>query len=208
MHVYVRPSPQASTMAPRAQFEADQKPRSVGMIYCRRSVVFVAIALLALAFESRTLALDLGRRPLLGITAKNLSQAERDANHLGADQGVSVQPIVPGSAAERAGIKAGDILLAIDGVKVSALIAFLQTVRLHHAGEAITVTVLRAGERREIVATLAELPRETAPDFDVIYDAVSTDTGLRRIIVTVPRTGPAGARPAVLLIGGIDLAWG
>jgi pimeloyl-ACP methyl ester carboxylesterase len=50
---------------------------------------------------------------------------------------------------------------------------------------------------------LTGLPLETDPDFDVIYDAVSTDTGLRRVIVTVPRTGPEGARPAVLLIGGI-----
>jgi hypothetical protein len=38
----------------------------------RRSVVFVTIALLALVFVSPTLALDLGRRPLLDITAKNL----------------------------------------------------------------------------------------------------------------------------------------
>jgi len=47
------------------------------------------------------------------------------------------------------------------------------------------------------------LPLETNPDFDVIYDAVSTDTGLRRVIVTVPHTGPEGTHPALLLIGGI-----
>jgi pimeloyl-ACP methyl ester carboxylesterase len=63
--------------------------------------------------------------------------------------------------------------------------------------------VLRAGERREIIATLAGLPLETNPDFDVIYDAVATEAGLRRVIVTVPRAGSEGARPAVLLIGGI-----
>jgi S1-C subfamily serine protease len=54
---------------------------------------------------SATLALDLARRPLLGVSAENLSQADRDANHLVADQGVSVQRIVTGSAAERAGIE-------------------------------------------------------------------------------------------------------
>jgi pimeloyl-ACP methyl ester carboxylesterase len=167
-----------------------------------RGVILVAIALLALAFVPPTLARDLGRRPLLGITAENLSQADRDANHLVADQGVSVQQIVPGSAAERAGIKAGDILLSIDAARVASVEAFLKTVRLHHVGEAVTVTVLRAGERHEFVATLAGLPLETDPDFDVIYDAVSTDTGLRRVIVTVPR-GLKGTRPALLLIGGI-----
>jgi pimeloyl-ACP methyl ester carboxylesterase len=173
------------------------------MIHRRGSVVLVAIALLVLVVALPALALDLGRRPLLGVTAGNLSQAERDANRLVVDQGVSVQRIVPGSAAERAGIEAGDILLSIDTTKVGSVKTFLQTVRLHHVGEAITVTVLRAGRRHDIVATLAELPLETSPDFDVIYDAVATDTGLRRVIVTVPRTGPESAHPALLLIGGI-----
>jgi pimeloyl-ACP methyl ester carboxylesterase len=168
-----------------------------------QSFVFVAIAMLALVGALPALSLDLGRRPLLGVTAETLSQADRDANHLVAGQGVSVRRIVPGSAAERAGIEAGDILLSLDAARIGSVEAFLQTVRLHHAGDAVTVTVLRAGERHEIVATLTGLPLETDPDFDVIYDAVSTDTGLRRVIVTVPRTGPEGARPAVLLIGGI-----
>jgi S1-C subfamily serine protease len=74
------------------------------MINRCRSVVPVAIAMLALVLASPTLALDLGRRPLLGITAANLSQADQDANHLAADQGVSVQRITPGSGADRAGL--------------------------------------------------------------------------------------------------------
>jgi S1-C subfamily serine protease len=82
--------------------------------------------------------------------------------------GVSVRRIVPGSAAERAGIEAGDILLSLDAARIGSVEAFLQTVRLHHAGDAVTVTVLRAGERHEIVATLTGLPLETDPDFNVI----------------------------------------
>jgi pimeloyl-ACP methyl ester carboxylesterase len=173
------------------------------MIHRHGSFVFVATALLTLVFVSPTLALDLARRPLLGITAENLSRTDRDSNHLVADQGVLVQQIVPGSAAERAGIKAGDILLSIGAARVGSVAAFLKTMRLHHVGEAVTVTVLRVGERHEFVATLAGLPLEADPDFGVIYDAVPTDTGLRRVIVTVPRTDPERAHPALLLIGGI-----
>ena len=182
------------------------------MIHRRGTVAFMAVALLALVLASPAPAVDLPRRPLVGITAESLSQAERDANYLAADQGVLVQRTIPRSAAARVGFQAGDILLSIDAANVGSVEAFLQTVRLHHAGEAITITVLRAGEHHEIVATLAGLLLETDPDFDVIYDAVSTNTGLRRVIVTVPRTGPQGAHPALLLIGGIgcysfDIQW-
>ena len=173
------------------------------MINRRRSVFLVAIAMLSIVLALPTLALDLGRRPSLGITAGNLSQADRDANHLAADQGVSVQRITPGSGADRAGIQAGDILLSVDAEQIGSVGALLRTVRLRHVGEAVKVTVLRAGERHEIVATLAPFPIDTDPDFDVIYNAVSTETGPQRVIVTVPRGGPEGARPALLLIGGI-----
>jgi S1-C subfamily serine protease len=91
------------------------------MINLRRSVVAIAIAILAVVLTSPTLALDLGRRPLLGITATNLSQADRDANHLAADQGVSVQRITPGSGADQAGIQTGDILLSIDAEQIGSV---------------------------------------------------------------------------------------
>src|SRR5262245_48797465 len=127
------------------------------MINRRRFVVPGAIAILALVLASPTLALELGRRPLLGVTATNLLPADRDANHLAADQGVTAQRITPGSGADRAGIQTGDILLSIDAEQIGSVDVFLRTVRLHHVGEAVKVTVLRAGESHEIVVTLAGL---------------------------------------------------
>jgi regulator of sigma E protease len=56
-----------------------------------------------------------------------------------------VQQVVPGRPAERAGLRAGDLLLAVDGVKVSDGIAFIDII---HAslGKTVQVELQRAGQ--------------------------------------------------------------
>ena len=66
--------------------------------------------LLSLALATSGAALDLGRRPLLGITAEPMPAG---ADSIG--QGLLAERVVEGSAAAKAGVVAGDVVVSVDG---------------------------------------------------------------------------------------------
>jgi pimeloyl-ACP methyl ester carboxylesterase len=143
-------------------------------------------------------ALDLGRRALLGITAGPLL-----AGGAFRGPGVLVEHVVAGSAAAKAGVITGDVVVSVDGAPVAAVDDFLRAVRVHRTGDSVTVELRRAGQPITLTAKLDSVPFETAPGMVFEYDAVVTPTGLRRTIMTKPEAPAEGGLPAVLLIGGI-----
>jgi S1-C subfamily serine protease len=68
--------------------------------------------------------------------------------------GVRVQQVMPGSAAEAAGIAAGDIVTAIDGKPVSDLRSYSMLLKEHAPGDEIAVTLLRDGREFTVHARL------------------------------------------------------
>lgn len=70
------------------------------------------------------------------------------------DSGVTITQVVPGSAADDAGLMAGDIITEIDGTAVESAEQVVESVRASSPGDIITVTVERDGETLEIEATL------------------------------------------------------
>jgi hypothetical protein len=70
--------------------------------------------------------------------------------------GVRVQKVMPDSAAEQAGVLAGDVLLAIDGQPVADLRSFSELLKARAPGDVVEVTVLRGGEEHVIAAELGE----------------------------------------------------
>jgi hypothetical protein len=70
--------------------------------------------------------------------------------------GVRVQQVTPGSAAERAGIRAGDIVTALDGDRVSDLRSYSSALKAQAPGDEVSVTLLRDGEEITVTATLGE----------------------------------------------------
>ena len=70
--------------------------------------------------------------------------------------GVRVQQVMPGSAAETAGILAGDVVMALDGQTVEDLRGYSALLKTHGPGDAVTVTIVREGVERTLEATLGE----------------------------------------------------
>ncbi|MCI0652655.1 MAG: M20/M25/M40 family metallo-hydrolase, partial [Planctomycetes bacterium] len=68
--------------------------------------------------------------------------------------GVRAAEIVAGSPADSAGMRAGDILLAIDGKEIADLKALAEELRARAAGERVRLRVLRAGDEIALEATL------------------------------------------------------
>ena len=100
------------------------------------------------------------RRGLLGVSISDFSADTGKAYGVDAKAGALVQEVVSGSAAEKAGIKVGDVIVAVDGEAISSASSLRTTVGLKRTGETVKIDVLREGKRRTVTAKLDE--RENA----------------------------------------------
>jgi putative serine protease PepD len=75
-----------------------------------------------------------------------------DFSHSGG--GVRVQQVMPGSAAEAAGILAGDIVIALGEQEIADLRGYSALLKAHRPGDEVTVTVLRDGDEVSVTAVL------------------------------------------------------
>ncbi len=91
-------------------------------------------------------------RPYLGVAYKMISQDLAVLNNL--PQGAYVEQIVSGSPAEKAGIQQGDIIIKIDGKRVSGSSQLSQFIAAKKVGDTITVTIYRDGKTSDLKATL------------------------------------------------------
>jgi S1-C subfamily serine protease len=69
---------------------------------------------------------------------------------------VRVSGTVPGSPAETAGIKEGDVILQIAGKAVASLQEYSNVLRGLAPGQAVTVVIARNGAEQVLNVTLAE----------------------------------------------------
>ena len=60
--------------------------------------------------------------------------------------GLRLTGITPGSPADVAGVKAGDVVVEFGGTKVTDLYTYTDALRAHKPGDVVTVVVLRGGE--------------------------------------------------------------
>jgi S1-C subfamily serine protease len=99
------------------------------------------------------------RRGYLGITAqlRRLPQADIWANGVAGDRGVEVMEVMPGSPAETAGLRAGDVVIAVDGTRINSIDDIHRLLNRTAPGARVRVEILRAGRRHQLSATLLEL---------------------------------------------------
>lgn len=92
-------------------------------------------------------------RPMLGITVQSISQQQ--AIYYGYTPGITVTEVSPGSCAEQGGMKAGDRIIAFNGVTVSDAAELNYQKDLCKVGDTVTVTVEREGQTLELTIVLA-----------------------------------------------------
>jgi S1-C subfamily serine protease len=111
------------------------------------------------------------RRPALGVYTLAIGPDIADQLGLPADYGLLVQRVLPGGAAERAGLKGGteraylgntpimvggDLIVAIDGQDVQDQQQLNQVMNNHRAGDTVRVTIYRGKRRIDLNLTLGE----------------------------------------------------
>ena len=102
------------------------------------------------------------RRGMLGVNIQNISPDIAKALDLKDTQGVIVSNVRAGSSAEKAGIKRGDVITAVNGEKVDDGNVLRNKVAQTLPGNSIKITVLRDGNSQDLTATLDEFSSENA----------------------------------------------
>jgi Do/DeqQ family serine protease len=99
-------------------------------------------------------------RGMLGVNIQNITEETAKALDLKDTRGVLVSNVRTGSAAEKAGVKRGDIILAINGDTIEDSNVLRNKVAATQPGSEIKLTVSRDGTEREFTAKLDEFEVE------------------------------------------------
>ncbi|HET9022709.1 MAG TPA: trypsin-like peptidase domain-containing protein [Ornithinibacter sp.] len=87
----------------------------------------------------------------LGVTPQDGSASDGSASRAGAE----IVSVGDGTPAAKAGLKAGDVVTAVDGERVESALSLVGQIRERSVGDTVTLTVLRDGGTIEVKATLA-----------------------------------------------------
>ena len=99
----------------------------------------------------------------LGIVVQPVTRDIAASLKLSTAQGVIVSQVQPGSAAERAGLKRGDVILALNGDIISDTNSFRNDIAGTPPGRNLTLRIWRDGSEQELRPTLGEyVPEERA----------------------------------------------
>ncbi|HEX6236850.1 MAG TPA: trypsin-like peptidase domain-containing protein [Acidimicrobiales bacterium] len=95
--------------------------------------------------------------PLLGVTTVPLElveEAVKDRLEIRSEQGAFVVDVTPGSGADEAGIRQGDVIVGADGEEISEHERLGEIVRDKEPGDSIDLVIEREGEEQTITATI------------------------------------------------------
>jgi Do/DeqQ family serine protease len=96
------------------------------------------------------------QRGRLGIYIQDVTPDLAQALGLDVQQGAVVTQVEPGSAADQAGVTAGDVIVELNGEPVENATHLRNRVGLMRLGTRIDLTYVRDGRRREVAATISE----------------------------------------------------
>jgi serine protease Do len=96
------------------------------------------------------------RSPMLGVEAESIDG--QLAQYFGVSDGVLVRTVMKGSAAEKAGIKAGDVILRVDDTKVTTPAEISARLRAAH-GKPIPLALMRERKEMSLTVEAPEVPR-------------------------------------------------
>lgn len=105
------------------------------------------------------------KRPMLGVNVGMPLDAEQQAlEHLAGVQGIFLESVIDGMSAQAAGLRARDLITAIDGQATPDFEALITIMQRHEAGEKVAVDYLRGSERRNVTLELLPRPQSDFPD--------------------------------------------
>jgi len=97
------------------------------------------------------------QRARLGVMIRDLDQETMQALGLKTMEGAFVQQVQSGSAADKAGIQAGDVIVAIDGDVIKSAHDLPIRIARHHPGDKVMLQLMRDGKKRTVPVVVEEM---------------------------------------------------
>jgi serine protease Do len=143
-------------------------------------------------------------RGYIGVKLQNLTPELAKALNVPQTTGAVINEVTRNSPGDKAGLKADDVVVSIDGKKVDSSSGLSRTVALRAPGSTVTLGIIRGGKPMEVKVTLTSRPG----DVDRVGDASGPrggnrsprdDSNRQRIGLTLqsidPRTAEANGLP-------------
>lgn len=96
------------------------------------------------------------KRGWLGVSIQNLTEEFAEAYGIKAESGVIIGDVFSGSAAEKAGVARGDVVVSINGEAVKDVQWFIAKIRTQSPGAELKLEVVREGKTLSLTAKLDE----------------------------------------------------
>ena len=118
---------------------SDGQAGSIGLGFAIPSDLVVSIA-------DQLIASGSASHGLLGVTVKAATTTVGSDTYVGAE----VQDVSAGSGASAAGIRAGDVIVKVEGQEVTSPKQLIGYVRRYKAGDTVTMTIVRDGATQDV----------------------------------------------------------
>ncbi|HEX7047899.1 MAG TPA: DegQ family serine endoprotease [Gammaproteobacteria bacterium] len=102
------------------------------------------------------------KRGVLGVHVQNVTGDLAQAFGLEEDDGALVASVLPESSADKAGIEAGDVIVAINGEPIEDMSDLRNAIGLLRVGEELDIELVRDGERLVVTTEIGEPEVSTA----------------------------------------------
>lgn len=99
-------------------------------------------------------------RGWIGVTIQNVDETTAKALGLPSEKGALVGSVMPGEPADKAGVEAGDVVIAVDGKDVEDSNALLRAIADKKPGSETRLTLWREGASRTVTVHLGERSTE------------------------------------------------
>lgn len=145
---------------------------------------------------------ELPRRGSLGLAFTPIPADLQSKLNLKAGEGLVAAGPVAGLTAEKAGVQAGDVVLAVNGNPVVPK-TLSGLVREIPSGSNVTFKVLRDGKSLDLTTKMVEKPRDPGnANYEVIYSNIVSHGKRMRTIITKPKK--PGKYPGFFFIQGFS----
>lgn len=94
----------------------------------------------------------------LGVIPIPVTEELSGSFDLAVEEGALVQSVSEGSPAARAGLRPGDVIVEVRGDSIRTVEDLYSAIRSRDPGDAVELTIVRGGERRNVQVALARLP--------------------------------------------------
>ncbi len=150
------------------------------------------------------------KRGQIGVSIQDVTPELQDAFGLANGQlGVLVTGVTEGSEAEKAGLKAGDVIVAVDGKETDSTGALRNAIGVRKIGDKVMITVIRDGKEKTIKCKVGD-PVNVVAQAGLLHDLLggasfeNNPEGRGVLVAKVEQNSQAaanGLRPGDLIIG-------